>query len=274
MSTINVIAEGLSFPEGPAFDSQSGLWLVELKGEALVHFADGKLERISCGGAPNGMVVDHRGRIWFCDSGSMAVRVYDPAADAFETVIDSVEGRPLDKPNDLTFDARGNLLFTCPGDSRTEPTGYVCCWHPSRGCRIIADAMFFPNGLALLNAETLVVAETYRQRIWIGDWDSELREWREPRILAEVGGPTGPDGMAVGADGLIYLAVFGTGTVKAVDRRGVIQAIYRLPGKNPTNLAFDPAGRLGLVVTEAEAGQCLSLPDLGPGAALFNGKME
>jgi gluconolactonase len=274
MSTAKVIAEGLSFPEGPSFDSQSGLWCVELKGEALVNFTDGGLERIRCGGAPNGSAVDARGRVWFCDSGSMAVRLYDPAADGFETVIDSVGRRPLDKPNDLAFDARGNLLFTCPGDSRTEPTGYVCCWHPEHGCRIIAEALYFPNGLALLDAETLVLAETYRQRLWIGQWDAASRQWQEPQVLTEVGGPTGPDGMAVGADGLIYVAVFGTGTVKAVDRRGVIQAVYPLPGSKPTNLAFDPSGRLGLVVTEAEAGRLLSLPDLGSGQALFNGEVE
>lgn len=273
MNVVEVIAEGLSFPEGPAFDSQNGLWCVELKGEALVHFADRKLERIRCGGAPNGSTIDFRGRIWFCDSGSQAVRVYDPAAGSFETVVDTVVGKPLDKPNDLAFDAGGNLLFTCPGDSRSAPNGYVCCWNRSIGCQIVADTLFFPNGLALLDAETLVVAETYRQRIWIGEWNAEAREWREPRILAEVGGPTGPDGMAVGADGLIYVAVFGTGTVKAVDRRGVTQSVYPLPGKNPTNLAFDPSVRMGLVVTEAEAGRLLSLPHLGPGQRLFNGEV-
>jgi sugar lactone lactonase YvrE len=150
-----------------------------------------------------------------------------------------------------------DVVGTLPGDAGVSST-----------------ACFFPNGIAFNNAEIMVVAETYRQRVCVGNWDSEAWEWREPRILAEVGGPTGLDRMAVGADDLIYMAVFGTGTVKAVDRRGVTQSIYRLPGKRPTNLAFNPAGRLGLVVTEAEAEQCLSLPDLAPGAVLFNGATE
>jgi hypothetical protein len=38
---------------------------------------------------------------------------------------------------------------------------------------------------------------------------------------------------------------------------------------NPTNAAFDPTNRLGLVVTEAEKGLLLSLPEVGPGVTLF-----
>jgi hypothetical protein len=59
--------------------------------------------------------------------------------------------------------------------------------------------------------------------------------------------------MALGDDELLYVAVFD------------------LPGSNPTNVAFDPAGPLGLVVTEAERGDILCLPELGPGAHLFDG---
>ena len=40
------------------------------------------------------------------------------------------EAKPLFKPNDLAFDAVGNLIFTCPDDSRTEPTGYVAILKP------------------------------------------------------------------------------------------------------------------------------------------------
>jgi gluconolactonase len=35
---IEIIAEGLQFPEGPAFDLERNLWCVELKGEGLVAF--------------------------------------------------------------------------------------------------------------------------------------------------------------------------------------------------------------------------------------------
>jgi sugar lactone lactonase YvrE len=113
-----------------------------------------------------------------------------------------VEGRPLNEPNDLAFDRRGNLIFTCPGNSRQEPTGDVCCLSPA---------------------------------------------------------------------GQLHVAVYGAGQVQVFDPTGTQVAAHDLPGKNPTNCAFDPSGRLGLVVTEAEKGLLLSLPGLGPGLALFQG---
>lgn len=269
---VQVLAEGLRFPEGPAFDSRGRLWLVELKGAGLAWWQDGRLTRVPVGGAPNGIAIDARDRVWFCDSAERAIRRHDPATGATETMVAMRDGVPLDKPNDLCFDAAGNLLFTCPGDSRSEPTGYVCCLSVDGVLTTIADGKFFPNGLALVGGD-LVLAETYRQRLWRGRWDAASRTWVDARPWsAGTGGKPGPDGMALGADGRLYVAVYGAGAIKVVEADGAIAAAYALPGQNPTNCAFDPARRLGLVVTEAETGRLLSLPALGPGAALHDGK--
>ena len=58
---VQVLAEGLRFPEGPAFDSRGRLWLVELKGAGLAWWQDGRLTRVPVGGAPNGIAIDARG---------------------------------------------------------------------------------------------------------------------------------------------------------------------------------------------------------------------
>jgi sugar lactone lactonase YvrE len=70
-------------------------------------------------------------------------------------------------------------------------------------------------------------------------------------------------------DGLVYVAVYSTGQIKAVASDGTIARVIDLPGANPTNCAFDPSGKSGLVVTEAERGLLLSLEGLGPGLPLF-----
>jgi len=130
--------------------------------------------------------------------------------------------------------------------------------------------MYFPNGLAFTHGDAeLVVAETYRQRLWKGRWDAQKARWVGPQPWASVGGNV--DGIALGADGLLYLAVYGTGAITTVDQRGHVAGRHPLPGANPTNCAFDPSGTLGLVVTEAEHGWLLSLPSLGPGAEVFLG---
>jgi gluconolactonase len=265
-----VLADGLAFPEGPAFDGDGALWCVELRGGRLARWRDGRIERIPAGGAPNGLAFDRAGRLWVCDAERNAVRRFDPRTGAWETVADAADGKPLDKPNDLAFDAAGNLLFTCPGDSRREPAGYVCCRRPHGKTSRIAAGMYFPNGLALADGgTTLWVAETYRKRLWKGAWDARETRWIDPAPVADVGGAPGPDGMAVGADGNVYVAVYGAGAIRVVDPRGKIVGEYPVPGANPTNVAFDPSGRLGLVVTETERGQILALPGLGPGAALY-----
>jgi gluconolactonase len=267
---IEVLAEGLDFPEGPAFTPDGELWCVELKGGNLVRWNEQGHARFATGGAPNGLAFDRYGLAWFCDAQQCAIRTFDPSTRQFKTVVDALDGQPLYKPNDLAFDARGNLLFTCPGDSRHAPTGYVCCLSASGELTKIADGLYFPNGLALIDDGLgLVVAETCQQRLWKGHWDAAARRWGEARPYANVSNLPGPDGMALGADGLMYVAVYRSGQIRAFSAFGEFVSAFNLPGMNPTNAAFDPAERLGLVVTEAEKGLLLSLPELGPGAKLF-----
>ncbi len=267
-----LLAEGLDFPEGPAFDRRGRLWFVELKAGRLAFLENGKITRVPVGGEPNGIAIDARDRIVFCDAGNRAIRRYDPATGETTVLADQVDGEPLFKPNDLAFDAAGNLVFTCPGDSRAEPTGYVCVLTPAGSTRRVVSGFYFPNGLAFsADGNHLVVAETRRQRIWRGRWDAERALWLAPRPWASVGGTIGPDGMAFGADGRLYVAIYSGGAVKIVAPDGEVEESIPIPGANPTNCAFDPAGSRGLVVSEAEQGRLFSLPAYGPGAPLFSG---
>lgn len=275
-----ILADGLAFPEGPLFTTDGALWCVELKGGGLIRFPAtssgiGSPQRVPTGGMPNGLASGTGGAIYFTDSGQNTIRRYDPHSGKTATVIDACYGKALDGPNDLAFDKLGNLLFTCPGDSRQNPTGYVCLALRNGGCRRIADGLRFPNGLAFSPDGTeLVVAETYRHQLWRGRWDADSGVWHGVRPWAVAGGPIGPDGMAFGADGRLYVAVYGQRVIKSFEPDGSLAAEYGTPGANPTNLAFDPAGRLGLVVTETERGELLSFPGLGPGAPLFTGEMD
>jgi len=271
---VNILASGLRFPEGPVFDREGRLWAVELKGDGLVCWQNGRLEKIATGGAPNGSALDRHGRVVFCDSAENAIRRYDPSNGHIETLASQLAGATLDKPNDLAFDAAGNLVFTCPGNSRQEPTGYMCVMTPDGGVRKVADGMYFPNGLAFApGGGELIVAETYQQRLWRGRWNAERAEWENPRVWAEgLDGAPGPDGMAFGEDGLLHVAVYGAGAIFVLGPDGAVQDKLPLPGNNPTNCAFDPSGVLGLVVTEAEKGLLLSLPARGKGLTLYDGK--
>ncbi len=216
-SVCKILADGLAFPEGPAFAPDASVWMVEMKGGNLCRWADGRLSRVAVGGLPNGIAFDARGRVVFCDAGHCAIRQYDPESDQSVTLADAVDGEPLCKPNDLAFDPAGNLVFTCPGDSRTEPTGYIAGLKADGSVRLVASGFYFPNGLAFApDGLNLIVAETRRQRLWRGKWDAANARWLAPRPWARVGGTIGPDGMAFAEDGRLFVAIYSGGAVKVV----------------------------------------------------------
>jgi gluconolactonase len=268
--TWSVLARGLAFPEGPAFDPFGNLWCVEMAAGMLWRrTAAGEVSRQFVDGRPNGIAIDAGGRIWFCDSGLNAIRRLDPALGEVVTVVETVAGRRLDKPNDLALDGAGNLVFSCPGESRAEPTGYVCCLAPDGSVGVIADGLYFPNGLAFTRDDgDLIIAETRRQRLWSGGWDRRARRWIDPRVLASTAGQIGPDGICVARDGSLYVAVHGSNRIEIKSATGEPFGCLSAGQGNPTNCAFDPSGLLGLVVTEVTDGSILSYPDIGPGLAL------
>lgn len=265
-----VLGRELRFPEGPAFAPDGTLWCVELKGGALVELRAGQVRRHTVGGAPNGLVFAPDGVAWFCDADAGAIRTYDPGTGQSRTM---AGGDPeLDRPNDLAFDGKGHLVFTCPGNSREEATGTVWSLDQWGALTMLAEGLFFPNGLAFsADGASLYVAETYRHRVWRGAYDGEAGSWIDPAPWAELGGPIGPDGMALDECGLLHVAVFGQGVIKSIRGDGTVQATLPLDGMRPSNCCFDPSGRLGLVVTETERGEILAFPHMGRGASLLEG---
>ena len=267
---VNELASGLNFPEGPAFAKDGSLWLVEMKGESLVCLKDGAIKRFRVGGNPNGIAFDKKGHIWFCDSGQNSIRCFDPLTEKTETKADKVEGEILNAPNDLAFDDHGNLLFSCPGESEEAPTGYVCVLKKNGKVKKVIEDKYYPNGLAFTgDGKFLFLAETHKHRIWKGAWDSNSCEWTDAAVYVETGGPIGPDGIALDDSENLHIAVFGSSQIKVGGKNGKIERVYQLPGTNPTNFAFDPSGKLGLVVTEADKGLLLSLPDVKSGGLIF-----
>lgn len=123
-----ILLSNLDFPEGPAVGKNGEIWFVELHGGNVCRHIPGSDTRCFHieGGKPNGIAVDSKGEIWFCDAGNDCVSVLSPSNGKVRTVCAEIGGEKLAHPNDLAFDSLGNLLFTCPGESRTSPTGYVC----------------------------------------------------------------------------------------------------------------------------------------------------
>jgi hypothetical protein len=63
----------------------------------------------------------------------------------------------------------------------------------------------------------------------------------------------------IGANGNLYIAVFGRGDVTVLDRRGETIERIRIKGPLPTNLAFARNGERKIYVTEAQTGHGASI---------------
>jgi len=255
---MTILIEGLLFPEGPAFDGQGNIWLVEKEAGNLVYYNHRQHSRIAVGGHPNGIAIDKKGIIWFCDSLQNSIRCYDPVHKTCTTMATEIAGNPLKMPNDLCFDHRGNLLFTCPGDDLTDGTGYICCLTTHKKLTKIHTDLFYPNGLAFApDNSTLFVAETGTKWIWKMRWDSLLHQVDGIEKFIATGGSIGPDGIAFSQDGHLFAAIYGSQHILSIDTKNKTTEKINTPGKNPTNCALDPQGIQGLIITEAEKGQLL-----------------
>lgn len=267
-SASRLLAQGLQFPEAPVFDAEGRLWCVELDNGCITRIAeDGTLDRYQVGGRPSGLALGRGGQMWFCDSRRNEVRVFCSTTGNSWSVAGSANGRDLDAPNDLAFDAAGNLVFSCPGQSRTAPTGTIAMLRPSGICTIVGEGFQFPNGLAFTpDGKTLYLAETYRQRVWQGRWNPE-KGWKPLSVILRTPGPNGPDGLALDSAGRVYAAVYGAGCIMSVVP-GLDAETIVVNGRCPTSCAFDPSGKLGLVFTEAETGTISAILQHQQGAPL------
>jgi gluconolactonase len=270
------IIKGLNFPEGPVFDFSGNLWFVEIKGGNLSCWDGYKLERIDVDGTPNGATIDKKGKIWFCDRSRGEIRRYDPFEKSFKTICEyTINGDRLKCPNDLIFDSEGNLLFSDHANGRDEPLSTICVLpRGSNRAKIISSNKYFTNGLALAkDCKTLIFSETYRQQLWIAEWDAAKLEIQNERHFAKAGkGPYGPDGIAFDHTEQLFVTIFNENHINIYSLEGKLIEGIDCHGSRPTSCAFDPSGKLGLVVTEAEKGEIFSYPDLGNGLPIFYGE--
>ena len=275
-SGFKILVSGLSFPEGPVFDFNGDLWFVEIEGGNLSKWDGKKLVRFDVDGTPNGAMVDKQGKIWFCDSARGEIRLFDPVNKSFKMLCSQTEdGRRLKRPNDLIFDPAGNLLFSDHADGREVPTSAICVL-PKGSSRaiVVSDNKYFTNGLALMKGgTTLIFAESYGQRLWVAGWDAANLGLNNERLFARFGegSPGRPDGIAFDEGENLYVAVSKEPKVNIYNKEGKLTGSLACEGGWPTSCAFDPSGRYGLVVTEAELGQITAYPSFGKGLPIFYG---
>ncbi|MBO9680650.1 MAG: SMP-30/gluconolactonase/LRE family protein [Acidovorax sp.] len=259
-----------SFLEGPAFDRDGNLYVTDIP--------YGRIFRIGAGGDwslvaeydgwPNGLAIHADGTLWIADYRRGILRL-DPATGRIDTVLGHRHSESFKGVNDLTFDRQGRLYFTDQGQTGLhDPTGRVYRYGTDGRLDLLLGHAPSPNGLALSSdGAVLFVAVTRGNQVW-----------RAPLLqggsVSKVGafqtffGTSGPDGMALDAEGRLVVAHASLGGAFVLNARGEVTHFGRSPlGHTITNVAYRP-GTKELVLTDSQTGTVLVADMPAAGAPL------
>ena len=249
-------ASGFEFTEGPAFDAEGNLFVVNVQGGYISKITPrGKVTKfLDTGGGPNGQKFDAHGHLYVCDYKHKAILDVTPEGTWSRVVSEDDHGQPLKGPNDLVFSDDGGFYFTDPtGSSLENPTGVVYRVDPDRKLMSFAEGLAYPNGIVVSeDGRRTYIAETMTRKVhsYALRNDGSAAASRVHAELPE--GGLGPDGMALDVEGNLYVAYYGAGTVAVFDEWGTLKEELKAGGKNPTNVAFGGRDRRHLYITEAE----------------------
>jgi gluconolactonase len=248
-----------SFLEGPTFDPEGNLWVVDIPNGRIFRISP-KLDwalAAEYDGWPNGLALHPDGSLWIADYRRGLLRL-DRAKDAPTEVLGHRNSESFKGLNDLVFDARGNCWFTDQGQTGLhDPTGRVYRLLASGELDLVVSGVPSPNGLAVDSAAgVLYVAVTRANQVWRGPIlpDGSVSKVGAFRTFF---GTSGPDGMALAADGRIVVCHASLGAAFVMNPRGEVTHFVRSPvGSTVTNVAFRP-GTSRIVLTESETGTIL-----------------
>jgi len=149
---LELLIDGLGFPEGPVAMNDGSLLFVDIKNQTLCRLPAGAKQAdvvASLPGGPNGVAIGPDGAAYVCNNGGVydfvpapspvpgaapitvpvargtsthgSIQRVDLATGAVSTLYDSADGKPLMAPDDIIFDAaRNGFWFSDSGYSTPE----------------------------------------------------------------------------------------------------------------------------------------------------------
>lgn|SRR5690606_5117862 len=236
-----VVSTGYAFPECPRWHD-GALWFSDIHAGQVVRLdiASGESEVVvEYDGHPSGLGFLPDGRLLVADGGTR--RVLRREADGSLVEHADVSDVATHTVNDMVVDAAGRAYVGNYGDASVPPAppypAQLALVQPDGTVSAAADRMMFANGMVVTDAgRTLLVAETRATpgrltAFTVGD-DGGLTD---RRTFTEFADGVMPDGIALAADGSVWVASPFTGEVLHVGADGT--HLGRVPVPNPYAVA-------------------------------------
>lgn len=262
---------GATLGEGVLWDAaRRQVWFVDIKGKRL-HRCDPE------GGERR--IWDAPGQVSFivpASDGGMVCSLedglyrFDEQNGAFLPWTKVEDDLPGNRFNDGHVDAQGRLWFGSMDDAEEAPTGVLYRYDGrvaamDEGYVITNGPAISPDGLTLYHTDTLA------QKIYAFDLDP-AGGLANKRLFTELADGGYPDGMAVDAQGYVWVATFGGWRIDCFDPRGRKAGEVRFPCANVTKLAFGGDDLRTVYATTARKGlseQALAEQPLAGGLFTF-----
>jgi lactonase len=260
------------FLEGPAFDRQGNLYvtmggpgasvlrilkITPKKGVKEIYSSTTVL--------PFGIAIHKDGRL-FVACMSRQILIMNSDGSGVITKTQEYDGKSL-FPNDLVFDAAGNLYVSDFQGFVPYPTGGVyrlLAPHYDTVQQVVGN-LAGSNGVSLTpTGDALWVGETTRNAVLRVDL---MPDGVTPRPYDGItypyystGGPSGPDGNKVDEEGNLYQCMNFQGRAVVLNQFGVPVANVLIPGREKgkhlltTNLAFKPGTNKAYIMASGEGG--------------------
>jgi gluconolactonase len=245
-----------SYPEGPLWQGDK-LYYAEMGADRVSVFEDGRRQTFfsqrDCG--PTAIAPYDDGFLILCHIGGKIVSVDATGAELREWDRDAAGARLRD-PNDCYADGHGGVYFSDPGifSRDTRPHGAVMHLGADGQLRRVAGPLWYPNGVFVDAARhQLYVDEhmagrvlrfpinadgTLGEREVFADLTETIRQYQLEPTYPEAG----PDGLEIGPNGDLYVAIYGEGRILRLSPTGALLGSVRTPGRYVTNISFDHAG--------------------------------
>lgn len=267
---IELVAEGLAFPEGPIAMSDGSIVLVEIGGERLTRiWPDGSRETVAdLPGGPNGAAIGPDGAIYVCNNGGRfnfvkvgehiypardpsprysggSIQRVDPKTGEVTILYDSFRGKRLLSPNDLVFDRHGGFWFTDNGMVSGETLQFGALFYAAADGSSLTRPrknILSPNGVGLSpDGDIVYVADTITARLYAcsvnAPGELEPSTIVPGQVIVTLPGYQGFDSLAVEASGKICVATLYNGGISIIDPDGAVEHMA-FPDEVTTNMCF------------------------------------